>query len=219
MTNALILMDIDGTLIDTKGAGVQPFKDAIKLVTGFSIEFERDKFRGQTDHMIAKALLKQKEMSTPENVQTVLRNYENGLRIALQNQPAVSLPGVIEVLEYLNSQTGIQVVAATGNTELGLKWKLQSAQIDHLLVNHYFSTSTDFKRSQILLRAKKDYPNTNRVIVVGDTHHDATASQEIDSEFAAVTSIYYTTINAINDKANYFVPHPWDKSSFTRMLT
>ena len=73
-------------------------------------------------------------MLTSENMETVLRKYENGSRIALGNQPAITLPGVILVLEYLINQPDVQMVAAIGNTEQGFKWKLQLAKINQLLI-------------------------------------------------------------------------------------
>ncbi len=218
MANSLLLLDVDGTLLDTKGAGVSPFKDAISLVSGTAVEFDRENNRGKTDHMIARSFLHGEAALDDAEIEKVLRLYESGLRKALQVQPAAAYSGVIEVLEYLQSHPDVEVVAATGNTELGLRLKLESAKLDKLLVKHYCSTSSDLKRSQILLRAKNDFPEVKRFIVVGDTQHDAIAAQEIGSRFAAVTSHYYGESNAKEDLADYLVPHPWSIDMFQELI-
>ena len=56
----ILLWDIDGTLLDTGGSGVQPLVDAIKKHTGLEIAFHRENVSGLTDYEIVQKLIVEK---------------------------------------------------------------------------------------------------------------------------------------------------------------
>ena len=56
-SEAIVLWDIDGTLLRTPGVGVRAFTQAVESVTGRPIALQRYDFGGKTDPLIALELL------------------------------------------------------------------------------------------------------------------------------------------------------------------
>jgi len=218
MTEVLFLFDVDGTLLDTKGAGVIPFCESVSTITGNPVDFDRNQFRGLTDHQIARFLLAESKLDSQENIEKTILTYEKKLVVALENSPAVALPGTYKALSKLRNRSKIGFVAATGNTKQGLKIKLHSAQLDEVITVSYCSEIQDKARSDILKRAKGDFPDA-QIIVVGDTPKDAQAAREIGADFAAVINPLYSKESALSDLAKFLVPHPWDETTFLQIAS
>ena len=73
----LVLFDIDGTLIQTGGAGVQAFGRAFATEFNISNGTERLKFSGRTDTGLARELFLQNQIDpSPENFRLFFDGYD-----------------------------------------------------------------------------------------------------------------------------------------------
>jgi len=180
MTN-LVLFDIDGTLINARGAGSQALHKTILSCHGVNVPIQDMKLDGKTDPLIVhEALRLAGENHSPEGIltKTFLNTYEGYLGKELENCPHYRvLPGVVDLLDCLCQENDFLVGLATGNVFIGAHLKLDKG---HLM--HYFcfgGYGCDNKsRTKIVLQAIKrgrdilDNQFSGRVIVIGDTPHD-----------------------------------------------
>jgi phosphoglycolate phosphatase-like HAD superfamily hydrolase len=174
----LILFDIDGTLIDSGGAGVRSLDLALEEL--FSIEngFHGISMAGKTDTQIIKEGLIKHGISTNGTVEAVITAYVKHLRREIHNDRKHVKPGIYAVLEELQPLQDVGLGLLTGNIEQGARIKLEPFQL-----NEYFPAgafgSDDEDRNNLLPVALKRFeelfqqtiaPDT--CIVVGDTPRD-----------------------------------------------
>ncbi|MEP6823086.1 MAG: HAD hydrolase-like protein, partial [Chthoniobacterales bacterium] len=76
----LLLFDIDGTLIDSGGAGVFALRDVLKEKWGITSELEGVEVAGKTDPSIVRQILRSQDLTeSEENIATFLALYTEGL--------------------------------------------------------------------------------------------------------------------------------------------
>lgn len=115
----LILFDIDGTLIDSGGAGTRSLNLALKEL--FSIEngFHGISMAGKTDTQIMKEGLMKHGISTNGNLSTVVDSYLRRLKEEINNDRKHIKPGVHGILEKLSLIRDVALGLLTGNLESG----------------------------------------------------------------------------------------------------
>ncbi len=182
----LILFDIDGTLIDTGGAGARSWTWAFEHAFGKpGVDIGKYSSAGMTDPVVARKTFTEalgREPSGEELARlmsaylSVLPDYvtaSEGYRV---------LPGVEELLPRLHD-AGVLLGVTTGALEAGAHAKLGRARLNHFfLVGGYGSDSEDrveltlaaIKRGERLLGESLD---PREVAVVGDTPLDISAAQ------------------------------------------
>ena len=130
----LYLFDIDGTLVDTGGAGLKSLQEASLEIFGH--EGPSLDLAGSTDLGIVAGIHAHFEIEpTPELIETYLRAYLARLEWNLANGgfPGQVLEGVVEVLSELSTREGVTLGLLTGNTEEGA-----AAKMRHFGLHAYF---------------------------------------------------------------------------------
>jgi phosphoglycolate phosphatase len=122
----LLLFDIDGTLVNTGGAGVE----ALKLIVHNRFSAKDDlrdiEIAGKTDRAIIRDILgKYQVKPTDENIGSFAEEYIDRLPLSLSRSRGRVLPGIQPLLERLKPQPNIVLALLTGNLQQGARLKLQ----------------------------------------------------------------------------------------------
>jgi len=192
----LLLFDIDGTLLRTKGAGRVSTKAAMLEVFGTASTIDTHHFGGKTDWFTLSQLL-QTHGHTPESIGERLKLFEESIgrhitaNIAMH--PAKSLPGAMEAVLALRQRADVLLGIVTGNAPTSAAVKLRSAGYDPawFLVGAYGTESMDrndlprfaMERARALPDAKFR-PETT--VIIGDTVMDVLAARANDMRVIAV---------------------------------
>ena len=199
-TNAdtCIFFDIDGTLISGKENRVHhvSFEEAVKKVTGKTVDLDSIPHHGSTDRLILAELLK--AVGHPaEKMEEGIKQCADAMieycgERLLAGNAIVPLPGVHAIIDALRERS-IPVGLVTGNLEPIAYWKMEKAAVPK---GKFFGGgfgSCHTERSEMiklaLQRAEqqsgKKYTN---VWHVGDTPKDITAAQTAGVKVIAVTT-------------------------------
>ena len=152
----LILFDIDGTLIDSGGAGTRSLNNAFHELFSLENAFHGIRMAGKTDTEIIKEALLKHGISKDGNLDDVVSVYLKNLEKEIQNNRKHLKPGVYELLEHLSSKSDIGVGLLTGNLEPGARIKLRSFNIDRFFTSGAFG-SDDEDRNNLLPIALKRF--------------------------------------------------------------
>jgi phosphoglycolate phosphatase len=194
----VILFDIDGTLVNTGGAG----RDA--LHTALAMEFavtdpHRIDLSGRTDRGICRELFEVHEIEhTPENWERFQRAYLVGLVQHLAERQGFVLPGVRELIAELKQHPDIAMGLLTGNVREGARRKLSHYGLDEHFVFGGFG-DVHHERDDVAreaLAAASEHCGTHidgdRVWVIGDTPLDIRCARAIGAKVVAVGTGSFT---------------------------
>jgi phosphoglycolate phosphatase-like HAD superfamily hydrolase len=195
----LILFDIDGTLIDTGGAGARSWSWAFERLFGQTVEIGRYSKSGMTDPAIARATFTQvmERAPTSGELTRLMASYQAVLPDYVASSPDYRvLAGVNELLERLTG-AGLLLGLTTGGLEAAAHAKLGRGRLNHFfLVGGYGSDAEDrveltraaVARGERLL----DQPLAlGEVFVVGDTPLDISAAEGVGAVSVGVASGRY----------------------------
>lgn len=134
----LLLFDIDGTLVDTGGAGLMALRDGFHeaFPQHREDEFPPLELGGATDHGVAMGLFEHFGLDDHlEHRDRFFRAYtvrlEQGLAAHSVIGKARVLPGVTDLLARLSARGEHRVAVLTGNLREGARIKLRHFGIDH----------------------------------------------------------------------------------------
>ena len=199
----ICLLDIDGTLVLTGGAGQTAFAHTLEREFGIS-EIHRDVvFAGRSDRAIAMDLFNIHGIEpSPANWQHFCRGYVVNLEKCLPAHDGHVLPGVQELLRALAARGDVAIGLLTGNIHEAARRKLSFYD----LWQHFpFGGFGDdhLERCDIAaaaLAAARLHPNgadgSKQVIVVGDTLNDIACGRSIGARCVAVAT-GHTTADAL----------------------
>lgn len=215
----LVLWDIDGTLIDTQGAGVEPFQNSIEKYLEIDIEFNRRALSGKSDFEIVE-LLTSLSSSRSENAlyfETILQDYTIGLKDNLSRESVRVLGDSKTTIKILNDTLIFRNGILSGNCKEGGETKLISGNIYELFHKDlfFFSTFSLNTRVKILESVLKVHP---KVLLVGDTPNDVEAAKQFGIPIISVaTGVWsYDQLEEIN-KGNV-LKMEWKSQDFTQLL-
>ncbi len=190
----VFLFDIDGTLIDSGGAGQAAMREA--LGTLFGIESPSDvPVHGQTDRGIAGNLFRAHDLDdSQENWDRLRNDYVRRLSEHLPQRRGRVLDGVAPLLEELAKMDEVTVGLLTGNVHDGARVKLEYFGLFHHFrfggYGDHHPCRDDVARQA--LTAAREHLNgqvvTERVWVIGDTPFDIRCARAIGARVAAVTT-------------------------------
>lgn len=220
----LILFDIDGTLIDSGGAGVQALDLAMKEL--FSIEngFDGISMAGKTDTQIIKEGLIKHGISADGNVEVIVKVYLKHLGKQINNDRKHVKPGIYELLENLNRKREPGLGLLTGNLEQGARIKLGPFRL-----NGYFPAgafgSDDEDRNNLLPIAVDRFEKlfqtkikTDNCIIVGDTPRDVECAHVYGAMCIGVATGPYSFEDLIKARADYVFEDLSDNASLSQIL-
>jgi phosphoglycolate phosphatase len=196
MTELCLLWDIDGTLLNTHGAGVKPLERAILDVFGCKVTLERGKYSGYTDYEIIADLVESdlNDNSDSEKFEEVLNRYTQDLKGALTLSPASPLGKIKETLRELRFSTHLKSFIGTGNFEPAASVKLESAGLQESFLEKdiFGATKSRKRRVEIITYAASNLNARYVPIVIGDAPADIFAAKKNNLSVIATPTGHHT---------------------------
>ncbi len=192
----LLLFDIDGTLLDTGGAGAGALFDAVEELYGVRREtLPPFDLAGATDGGVLRGLFAR--LGRPHDdaaVQTYLNCYLGHLqrRVLEDDFAGRLLPGVRELLDVLGLRGEADLGLLTGNVRRGAVIKLERFGLQpHFLDGAFGDDAEDRNRlGPVALRRMSEATGRayapGAVIVIGDTPRDVECAQAMGARCLAV---------------------------------
>jgi phosphoglycolate phosphatase-like HAD superfamily hydrolase len=195
MPDTLLLWDIDGTLIDSSGAGKRALCDALRAVLGIEDTLEWLDFHGRTDVWITRQILRHHALpETSADIGGVLNAYLERLDAAMLSEDVRVLPGAREIVETVAARPKIAQGLLTGNLRRGAEEKLAPAGLWRFFPFGAFADDSEFRNdlgAHALRRASEHHGvpfAPERVFVIGDTPHDIECGKAIGARTIAVAT-------------------------------
>lgn len=210
------LFDIDGTLLNTGGAGQTAMEEVLEKhfdITELDVQIHA---AGRTDRAIVSDLFDQLNIEpTEENWNRFQNAYLDTLPAHMGNDSGRLLPGVIDLLNSLSELDNIHLGLLTGNFQRGAWSKLSHYSIDH----HFgFGGFGDHHRNRDDV-AKVAFEETQKhldtsiegdaVWVIGDTPADVQCGRAIGANVIAVSTGIYDSKTLADSNPD----HLWDDLS------
>lgn len=209
----LVLFDIDGTLLTSAAAGRSAIRRAIEQEFDSFDFFEQVRFDGKTDPQIVRELFTAagKGDRTEAALTPLLDRYLVNLEeeLAIRRHDVKPLPGIIPLLEELESRPEVCVGLLTGNIKGGARLKLEAAGIgfDRFRLGAFGSDHEDRPMLPPIAvqRAAAIFgrtPTGSEVVIVGDTPADVTCGAGLGVRAVAVATGAYPVADLIASGAH-----------------
>ena len=174
----LILFDIDGTLIDSGGAGVRSLDLAFEELFSIDKGFDGISMAGKTDTQIIKEGLTKHGLPANGNVDKIINGYLKHLQREINNNKKHVKPGINELLKRLRLKNHSGLGLLTGNLEQGARIKLEPFGLNEYFPSGAFGSDDEDRnnllpvavnRFEVLFQRKIAIDNC---VIVGDTPRD-----------------------------------------------
>jgi phosphoglycolate phosphatase len=219
----LILFDIDGTLLRTKGAGREATRLAMLEVFGTEAGVAAHHFGGKTDWQTLTELL-EVEGFTAENIAMMMPHYDATVgRLTgeiIGSYEVAPCPSAFDVIEALRQRDDLLLGIVTGNSRHSAPHKLRAAGYDPdwFSIGAFGSEALD--RNSLtplaLQRAEAHLGIAPEVvIVVGDTPMDIDCARAIGAIAVAVETGFSSREELVSHSPDYLIP---DLSTFGVIL-
>ncbi|MEW5746817.1 MAG: HAD family hydrolase [Nitrospirota bacterium] len=223
----LLLFDIDGTIMDSGGAGVRSLDHAFSEVFSIDDAFRDISMAGKTDLQIIKEGLVQHGFPAGNGlVPAVMEAYLRRLRIEIGNGRKHLKPGVREALSLLHGRADDCVLGLlTGNVEQGARIKLGS-----FALNGYFPAGAfgddDEDRNRLLPIARRRFEELygkafdfGECVIIGDTPRDVYCAKPYGASCIAVATGPYRADALVRAGADVVFEDLSDTQAFLRALS
>jgi phosphoglycolate phosphatase-like HAD superfamily hydrolase len=182
MPPTFVLFDIDGTLMNTAGAGRRALEAAFHAAHGLgdvATRTARVAFAGKTDPMIIAEMAAALALS-PGDAGALERAYLAAL-VAEMGRPDPRrrvLPGVRALLEALSAREDVHLGLLTGNVEAGARAKLEPFGLNPFFATGGFGSDHGDRREVARCAVARLVAHVGReaaprrIVVVGDTEND-----------------------------------------------
>lgn len=221
----LLLWDIDGTLINSGGAGMRALRVALHAVFGIEGALEDIDFAGRTDRWIMRRIFAKFGLpATEENFTRFFAGYVAALPGELANPSARVLPGVPALLTAAAARENLAQGLLTGNIRRGAEVKLGF----HGLWTHFafgaFADDAELRDElgpHAVRRAREHTGHEfapERIWVIGDTPHDIACGRVIGARTLAVTTGHFTAEQLHAHQPTALLTDLSDADAFFRLL-
>ncbi|MEM8680490.1 MAG: HAD hydrolase-like protein [Planctomycetota bacterium] len=200
----VVLFDIDGTLITTKGAGQAAMHRVARKTAGSEPSDRRLRFAGRTDRSIINDHFDAYGIEwTPENFSNFCDTFVQRLPTQLAESEGQVLPGITDALTRLQAADHVHLGLLTGNMRKAARIKL-----DHFGLTEHFLHAGEIvggfgdlhpDRDDVARDALGEMQTTlgtdidpTRVWVIGDTPHDVRCARAIGASVLAVATGGYS---------------------------
>ncbi len=177
----LLLFDIDGTILNTGGAGKRSMIRAFEDIYGPANGFHGIHMSGKTDPMILREALVQAGLPWEEKLAELFKQRYFSLmeeEIKKPNPNKRLMPGIRELIQHLSTRSNIVLGLLTGNWKQGAAIKLS-----HFNLYHYFKLGAfgddSIDREKLLPFARERFEKyygdpipPENIFVIGDTPRD-----------------------------------------------
>lgn len=192
----VVLFDIDGTLLDSGGAGRRAMVAGFAAVTGRADALTAVRFAGMTDPSIVRAGLRVAGLlESAETIAAVIAAYLEHLPQQLRAGSPRVLAGVEAVLDAIAGRAAVGL--GTGNVEPGAQAKLEAVGLRPRFSFGGYGSDHEDRAELLRVGARRGAAGlgraveTCRVLVVGDTPRDVAAARAIGAECLAVATSWF----------------------------
>ncbi len=181
----LLLFDIDGTLVDTAGAGREALRRALREVFGETGPIDSFDFHGKTDPGIVRGLMREAGRPAEEvdgSLGALWDIYLRALGEELERRRRLgrvrACPGVPELLERTTRDDRFALALVTGNLAPGAWKKLDAAELAHHFGFGAFGSDSARREELPPLALRRAARQLGReyvpaeAVVIGDTPED-----------------------------------------------
>jgi phosphoglycolate phosphatase-like HAD superfamily hydrolase len=225
---ALILFDIDGTLLLSGRAGLRAMTRAFAQTFSITDAFRDQHFGGRTDSFLVSTALRAAGLpDTPEQHERFRQNYLPLLAEEIQH-PGTGhkglMPGARELLEALHHVDDLHLALLTGNYREAAEIKLQHFEIWDYFEWGAFSDDAADRNLLVPIACERahtyDIPAAalERVIVIGDTPHDVECAKVAGAKCIAVATGGFTMDQLKEFGADVVLPDLSDTEAVVRLL-
>src|SRR5262245_24577336 len=197
----LLLFDIDGTLLHSRGAGRRAVKASLERVYGTVGGIDGYDLGGKTDQRIVFEVLEAAGLSREavrERLDNFFEDYARGLVEEIgDGRNVVTLPGVVALIERLHGTRDAVLGLLTGNIEEGARIKLTPPGLwSYFPVGAFGSDHMD-RRLLPSLAARRAHAllgyefRPEEVVVIGDTPLDIDCARAFGAVAAAVATGFH----------------------------
>ncbi len=206
-----ILFDIDGTLIESGGAGAVSWREAFQELYGVPADIGEYTDAGMTDPEVGRLTFERvigRKPTTRELARLLMRRNTLLPRAVAESKGYRVLPGVRELLPRL-SEEGYLLGLTTGGVETAAHIKLERGHLNRYFhFGGYGSDSTDrveltrraIDRARTILGHKL---SPDEVLVVGDTPKDIAAAHGAGAVAVGVATGSYSKEKLAEAGADY----------------
>ena len=223
----LLLFDIDGTILNTGGAGKRAMIQAFEEVFGVPDGFHGIHMSGKTDHLILRQALEQAGLSPDQKKLDAFKNrYFELLAVEIEKPNAFKklMPGILELIRHLHQEPDVELGLLTGNWRRGAELKL-----GHFGLWNYFSVGAfgddSEDRNQLLPFALKRFAERygeplpiQNVYVIGDTPRDVQSARPYGARTVAIATGTYSLKALQAEKPDFLFQDLNDWALFLRIF-
>ena len=224
----VLLFDIDGTLIWGHGVGHRALVRAMEEVFGTTGPHEEYDWRGKTDPLIVRDLLRNAgipEETVAAQLSVCFDRYVRHLGASLANGERIDvLPGIAALLAALAGRPAAMIGLLTGNVERGAIAKLRpTGLLPYFRTGAYGSDDPDRRRLPSVARARirtltgRDVEFTDMTII-GDTPLDVDCARACGARAVAVATGQHTVAELGACNPDIVLPNLADVEAATRLL-
>jgi phosphoglycolate phosphatase-like HAD superfamily hydrolase len=175
----LVLFDIDGTILDSGGAGSLSLNLAFEEIFSLRDAFRDIPMAGKTDIQILKEGLRNHGLDSENgNLAALCESYIRHLRVRIENPGRHLKPGIRESVAALEAMDSVYLGLLTGNIEAGARIKLRPFDLNRSFPFGAFGDD-DEDRNRLLPLARERFRVLHRkeigysdCIIIGDTPRD-----------------------------------------------
>ncbi|MBN1897403.1 MAG: HAD hydrolase-like protein [Spirochaetes bacterium] len=223
---ALLLFDIDGTLLYTDGSGRDAASQSFKKYFHIKDAFKNVHLMGRTDQAIWKEVCKMNHIF-PEDYEKVknrlLEDYYAFLkRNLIRRKKGYIYPGIKEILQKVHSHHALGLL--TGNFKHGAMIKLAHFDLDKFFPVGGFADD-DEDRNNIariaITRAKQHYAldfQNKDIYIIGDTPFDIKCALSTQTKSVAVATGGYSFEDLKKHKPDYLFHSFKEIDSFLKII-
>jgi phosphoglycolate phosphatase len=182
----IVLFDIDGTLIDPRGAGRRSLNACFHRLYGRPGAAEDVTAAGQTDAFLFPAIAR--SLGVPWEPERVFPAYLQALAEELPRGPARVLPGVPELCAALRARADVVLGLQTGNIRSAAEMKLEYAGLRHHFAFGGFGEDGPDRGELVRAAIARSGRAGEAVVVVGDAPNDIAAARAAGARAVAVAT-------------------------------
>lgn len=218
-----VLFDIDGTLLDTGGAGRRSFVRALETVFGWRDEMPYVNFAGNTDlNVLHQVMAAHRRVLTGPARKAFFEALPKELERAAAHSRPLLFPGVRVLLERLSVDPRVCLGLVTGNIESCARIKLRQVDLHgHFLLGAFGDEYADRARIGRLALDRMEQAAggpLKRRFLIGDTPFDVAAARDIGARSMAVATGSFAPEALRAAGADHVLPDLSDTKGVWRLL-
>ncbi len=187
------LFDVDGTLLQTEGAGREAMLRALRDRHGIEDDLTTIPFAGRTDRLIIDDISARHALGFDDAARAGFHDHVIEHMRAIMTPPRGGLlPGVLETLAAVAAEPAWVCALLTGNESRMARLKLEAFDVwTRFAWGAYSEDGVDrdaIARVAVARAAARHGVGPERCVVVGDTEHDIACARAAGAHVVAVTT-------------------------------